>query len=141
MRKRKLSALLMPLGLALLLSACSVTFLPDAEAESERPQNNGSSPTRVNPRPRPTPRPVEPDFRLNTNLEYRCSNASMAVRYTSRDSARIYYGDWTELTRTENRDGWFVYSNSEYDWHVKGKEGFLERDGKTVRSDCILQDS
>lgn len=138
--RRPLLSLLAPLGLTLLLSACTVTFLPEEQPapEASRPT---STPTRVNPRPAPAPRPAVPNFRLNTNLEYRCSNASMAVRYTSNDAVRILYGDWINLTRSTSRDGWFVYRNADYTWYAKGHDAYLEHNGKTVRSDCVLQDS
>ena len=127
MRKHIWSIALLLSG-TLFLSACTLTI--HGEADPVQPR---SAPIHT---PAPTPTPSVPGYPHNETITYTCSNARLAVRYTSNESAQVYYGDWQNLTRTVSQDGYFVYRNSDYSWHARGRTGFLQFQGNTVRSDC-----
>ncbi len=122
--------------LAVVLSACTLTITGETEPVTVRP-----APALVaSPTPTPAPGPVVlvPSYPLNESMTYLCTNARLVVRYTSNDSARVFYGEWIDLTRSVMDDGWFTYKNADYTWYARGNQGYLEQNGRTVRSNCTL---
>lgn len=116
----------------LFLGACTLTITPDPL--------DGPPPSQTAPRPAPSPSPTPvetvPNFRLNESITYQCTDSRLLVRYTSNDSAQVFYNDWQNLTRSVSTSGNWVYRNDEFAWHASGRTGFLERNDVVVRSDC-----
>jgi membrane-bound inhibitor of C-type lysozyme len=123
------------LALAVLLSACSVTFLPEAETPPRQ-----TRPEVVTVRPSqsvPQPVIVVPTHPRNEQIIYSCSGTRLLVRYLdSYDFAEVFYdGQWNSLPRNRSLGG-EVYANNTYTWNADGRTGFLQKDGVTVVRDC-----
>src|SRR5699024_5969051 len=117
---------------ATLLSACTVTFTPENDSSNKQPTQ---TPNRV-VRPTPKPTPSNPDFKSDTVYEYQCEGGRLFVRYPSNDSAEVYdAGDWHTLSRRSNKDGYFRYRDSSYEWLARDDEGELTKNGRNHASD------
>lgn len=112
-----------------LLGACTLTITPEPLDSPPSPQTSS---------PSESPRPVQavPGYPHNETLTYQCSNSRLLVRYTSNDSAQVFYNGWENLTRTITTSGHWVYRNSDFTWYASGRTGYLEQHGTVVRSDC-----
>lgn|SRR5690625_3731989 len=133
---KRLMTLVASAAAVLLLGACTLTISPEP-LDSPQPSQTSPRPApKPSPTPSPAPTPTVPNFPLNENLTYQCTDARLVVRYTSNDSAQIFYNGWENLTRSISTSGRWVYRNDDFAWHASGRTGFLERNGVEVRSDC-----
>lgn len=123
------------LALVGVLSACTLTFLPDSETPPRQ-----TAPEVVTVRPSQTvPQPVivVPTHPRNEQIIYACSGTRLLVRYLDNyDSVDIFYdGQWNRLPRNRSVNG-EVYANNTYTWNANGRNGSLQKNGTVVVRDC-----
>jgi membrane-bound inhibitor of C-type lysozyme len=123
------------LALAALLSACTITYLPEAEVQPRQ-----TSPEVVTVRPSqsaPQTVVIVPTHPRNEQIIYSCSGSRLLVRYLDNyDHAEVFYdGQWNSLPRVRGASS-EMYANNTYTWNADGRTGFLQKDGVTVVRDC-----
>jgi membrane-bound inhibitor of C-type lysozyme len=122
------------LALAAVLSACTVTFLPDNETP---PRQTAPEPVVRPTQTAPQPVIVVPTHPRNEQITYMCSGTRLLVRYLNNyDSVDIFYdGQWNSLPRNRSASG-EVYANNTYTWNANGRNGSLQKNGSVVVRDC-----